>query len=186
MTQTTSSYVFKDNMDPQNMWGMLSKTFGIHKHTHIQISFNRWILLYTRQATTAVRTTLESNQPQFRFSPSTCQLYDPGQDLNASVCKMGVMVLPIPNFVKWCMPDTQHFAWHMVNMQQILSINNSDNKNDGNKLAINNDDTKNIFLTVLLPYNFNHCIQSQMSNSALVKLLNSATKVSSAEVIAHL
>ena len=120
MTQTTSSYVFKDNMDPQNMWGMLSKTFGIHKHTHIQISFNRWILLYTRQATTAVRTTLESNQPQFRFSPSTCQLYDPGQDLNASVCKMGVMVLPIPNFVKWCMPDTQHFAWHMVNMQQIL------------------------------------------------------------------
>lgn len=41
-------------------------------------------------------------------------------------------------------------------------------------------------LTVLLPYNFNHCIQSQMSNSALVKLLNSATKVSSAEVIAHL
>lgn len=53
--------------------------------------------------------------------------------------------------MKWCMPDTQHFAWHMVKMQQILDINNSDNKNDTNKLAINNDDTKNIFLTVLLP-----------------------------------
>ena len=37
------------------------------------------------------------------------------------------------------MPDTQHFAWHMVKMQQILDINNSDNKNDTNKLAINND-----------------------------------------------
>ena len=34
------------------------------------------------------------------LSPSTCQLYDPGQDLNASVCKMGVMVLPIPHFMK--------------------------------------------------------------------------------------
>ena len=60
MTQTTSSYVFKDNMDPQNMWGMPSKTFGIHKHTHIQISFSRWILLYTRQPTTAVQGTLKS------------------------------------------------------------------------------------------------------------------------------
>lgn len=79
------------------------------------------------------------------LSPSTCQLYDPGQDLNAPVCKMGVMVLPIPNFMKLCMPDTQHFAWHMVKMQQILDINNSDNKNDTNKLAINNDDTKDIF-----------------------------------------
>lgn len=79
------------------------------------------------------------------LSPSTCQLYDPGQDNAPSLQNRETMVLPIPNFMKWCMPDTQHFAWHMVKMQQILDINNSDNKNDTNKLAINNDDTKDIF-----------------------------------------
>lgn len=52
------------------------------------------------------------------------------------------------------MPDIQHFAWHMVNMQQILAINNSDNKTDTNKLAINNDDTKNIFLNCSPPLEF--------------------------------
>lgn len=99
LTQTTCSQVLKDKMDPQNMWRVLFKTFGIHKHT--THSSRRWSILYKRQHGTVGKVSFGSSQSQYPLNllPHTSSCMILGRTSHASVCKMEVMTLPTPSAV---------------------------------------------------------------------------------------
>lgn len=99
VTQTTCSQVLEDKMNPQNMRRVLPETFGIHKHrTYIPHLADG--VCFTRGSMALwVRIALDQACLNAHLTPSTSSCMILGRTSHASVCKMGVMVLPTPSAV---------------------------------------------------------------------------------------